>query len=179
MYTHELSDRAQLIHTLQYVLAGGMTYSDYSALGLDDSDDVAVSRIWDELDDLLIDDLHPSRLLEPDSTTQELIARCILFLQSNVEYQWPRSPATPQYWVVIVLALVAIGVTCLVLSERDYCVLFGVAVIGFASIAMMTLRTRFQVQLKRWQNAGTIEVWPFLRGEDYEAARMKSESVQL
>jgi hypothetical protein len=91
----------------------------------------------------LYDDLHEHKLTGEWAITEEgkpIAARFILFLKTDLEYEWPRKTG----------------------AKAFFCALLGVCSLG----AITIIRKAVTATGER----GDKEVWPFYRRSDYEAA---------
>ena len=73
--------------------------------------------------------------------TLEAVARCVLFLHSDLEYEWPAEPKRGPFGVLV--AIMSLG----------------------------WLDSRKWGAWQEWKAAGDFQVWPFLRQADYDTAR--------
>ena len=98
-------------------------------------------HIWGTYDDMSEYRLEPSTLPEE---TKALYSRTVLFLRTNLEYEWPELPAF------------RLGATVL-----------AFATLGLSRVLSIRKRARFRA-------SGDLGVWPFLRRSDFEeAARLQ------
>ena len=83
--------RATLAEDLRRLASGRLTNADFDSVRLDDSADEALVAIgaagWSLYDDFFVYRLRGRRALKPQ--TLEAVARCILFLDSDLPYEWP------------------------------------------------------------------------------------------
>jgi hypothetical protein len=106
-----------------------------------DKNDPALAAIWRELW-FLWDDFHTHTLTDKFSPTLEVRAmmdRCIAFLDSDLEYEWP--PITPSSLGLIL---------CRILRLRK-------------KVRELELR-----ELDRLNRLGDFDVWPFIRAGDWK-----------
>ena len=104
----------------------------------------------------LYDDTRNHRLIRADALREEswkIIARCILFLRSDREYEWPyfstRHPLMQLSFEDLILSVLTLGH-----HYRDK-------------------REEHIVSFYEWQKLGDYEVWPFFRKSDYQDQLMK------
>jgi len=108
-----------------------------------DKDDRALAGIWEHLWPFW-DDLRNHTLTGKDSPTPEMRAmmdRCIAFLESDLEYEWP-----PYRWASLKLILLR---------------------------ALRLRKKAAEVEKRETEELakfGDLEVWPFVRKEDWERA---------
>ena len=100
----------------------------------------------------LYDDTRNHRLIKNDKLSDKslkIIARCILFLQTELEYEWPyfdtRSPITKFSLSELVLCILTLG------------------------IYYRVKRKELEEAYLEFQKFGNYEIWPFLKIEDYES----------
>jgi hypothetical protein len=103
---------------------------------------------WGLYDDTRMDKLTGSAELTREAKT--IIARCILFLLSDREYEWPYFNAHSTLFRFL-------------------------GSIGDIILTILTLGLHFIKENKRhlaayeaWKNAGDYDVWPFFRSADYQ-----------
>ena len=135
--------RNKLAELLRHLVSGQLTNYQFDdavdAAGIVKSDDAAIGAIrrqaWQ-----LYSDLREHRLTGRDAVSESgrrIVARSILFLHSDLDYEWPRHPLE--------------GLTRL-LSH-------------LLSLGVIPRRVD-----KKWEAAGDVDVWPFIRRKDYEEA---------
>jgi hypothetical protein len=83
----------------------------------------------------------------PKGEARELIERCIAFLKSDLEYEWP-----PFQWVKLSYGLMHI--------------------LGLKNVA----EKKGRESLIEFRRNGTLEVWPFIRESDYVIPRSSQDS---
>ena len=135
--------RNRLAESLRHLVSGQITNDQFETAAWIESDDSVIDTVkWQAW--LLYGDLHEHKLTGSDAVSKSdrrVVARFILFLQSDLEYEWPRHPYDG-----------VVGVVARVLSY----------VLSFGAIPRHVD--------KRWKAAGDFDVWPFLRREEYEDA---------
>jgi hypothetical protein len=138
--------RNRLAEALRHLVTGRMTNYEFDEAIQIETDDAAFYPIrkqaW-----FLYSDLREHRLVGSDAlskSNKRMVARFILFLHSDLEYEWPRYPFDG------VLGAIARGLS--------YLLSFG--------------RIPRQVD-KNWEAAGDSDVWPFISRKDYEEALTK------
>ena len=102
--------RRQLAELLRHLGAGLMTNDEFETRCPRGSDDAAVRQILDQGAWFLYDDLHEHRLTgnyKLSSSNRENVARWILFLEKDLEYEWPVLP------IMVRLALLPLNVVSL------------------------------------------------------------------
>lgn len=114
------------------------------------NDDPAILPIA-ELAYGLYSDLEEHRLTEKYKLTDEgytLIARCILFLRSEREYEWPKFDNRNPDVNISLIDLLLIMIT-----------------LGFYT---RYKRRKAEAAFEEFKRSGPYEVWPFFRHEDYD-----------
>ena len=101
--------RDALAVQLRRLASGRLTNTQFDDVRLDRADDEALVAIgdagWSLYDDFFVYRLRGRRALKPE--TLEAVARCVLFLDSNLPYEWPpRRPSIKS----ILLTLFTFGV---------------------------------------------------------------------
>jgi hypothetical protein len=101
----------------------------------------------------LYSDTHQHKLTgkhKLDAEALKVVARCILFLRSDLEYKWPYFDVRPRFTLL------------------DY--LFAIFTFGYNLKPKMKEQEEFYLQ---WQELGDFDVWPFLGRVDYDAQLKK------
>jgi hypothetical protein len=88
---------------------------------------------WGQFSDLRRHRLTGHDALRPDR--RELLARCCLFLKTNLEFEWP----------------------------------LPIPSLGQGLLRIVSLGHWGRAADEKYKSKGDFEVWPFLRGSDYEA----------
>jgi hypothetical protein len=115
--------------------------------------------------------------------TQRSASRCLLFLQSPLEYEWPDSPSEDItggclagiacFWgFPLCIALALIGLAMLLDKDWNWCAGLGfcAALAGIVSIAIIAYwHKSSHDQQMLFESAGDFEVWPFFKHEDFLA----------
>ncbi len=118
-----------------------------------------------------------------DKETRKTAARCVLFLRSSLEYEWPERPDSPAARLLKGLALflgVPLGIVLALISlpllpSRDYA--FGMwLAVGAVTILLLSVWLSWfwnpcAAQFEKWYHSGNHSVWPFLRTEDFDRLR--------
>src|SRR5262245_45523315 len=188
----EKSARRSLSQDVRRLLTGRMTndqFDDVFYHQYDRSRDRAVGEISSFCYSLYSSDLLlPYRLRGPytvDAETRSAAGRCVLFLRSGLEYEWPPFPDcigirvlagfATSLGIPAGIALLLIGMTMFA-GGWDYIVgLF--AILGALLLVSSSAFSLLWPALRRndWQafyGQGDYDVWPFLRRQDFEHARM-------
>ncbi len=102
--------RDALAVQLRQLASGRLTNAQFDGVRLDRAEDEALVAIgdagWSLYDDVFVYRLRGRRALKPE--TLQAVARCVLFLDSNLPYEWPpRRPSIKS----ILLTLLTFGVS--------------------------------------------------------------------
>lgn len=135
--------RNNLAESLRHLLGGQITNDQFEETAIIESDDAVIDAIrWQAW--LLYSDLYEHKLTGAHALSKPdrlVVSRFILFLHSDLEYEWPRHPFDG-----------AIGAIVRLLS---YVLSFGIIP---------------RYVNKRWMASGDFDVWPFIRRKDYDEA---------
>src|SRR5262249_51708423 len=132
--------RSQLAELLRHLVAGQITNDEFEDRLPVGSSDRAVNEVSQEAW-YLYSDLYEHHLTGADRVPEEVrrhVARWILFLHSDLEFEWPE-------WS------------------------FGQRLLSSAA-RLLTFGVLGHEGHRRYERAGDIAVWPFLRQSDYEVA---------
>ena len=166
--------RRKYAELVRQFISGRMTndeYEDrYEAIQQNKSD-TAIGEIYHQLW-FLYDDIQTHKMTGThrlDREGRKTVAKTILFLQSDNEYQWPKDS---MLGISLILWLVLIGVVSSILMSlmpRHLLLIVAAAlVIGISFIALCGLRS--VAENRRWKRHGDTEAWPFLRQADLAEA---------
>jgi hypothetical protein len=124
-----------------------------------------------------------------NADTRSTACRCVLFLRSGLEYQWPSTPDDPVLRTFAGLALflgipggIAILLICvaLVISGPDqmttWLVLLGAVLLVTSTALALGWPRLLANDWAAFRSAGDSDVWPFLRREDFQAACNNSDA---
>ncbi|BCS52267.1 hypothetical protein [Geobacter sp. SVR] len=133
-----------LAESYRHLITGQITNDEFEDR-LKFSKDIAIHEIYYRGAWPLYDDLHEHKLTEADGyaipeESKSVAARFILFLKTDLEYEWPRKS----------------GIKAFVWA------LFGVFTLGVIAIIRKIIAATGE--------KGDKDVWPFYRRSDYEAA---------
>jgi hypothetical protein len=184
--------RDDLANCLQRLLAGEMTNREFDDRYYErwlNSEDAAVTEIarfgWG-----LYSDPPPTYRLGihysvPDEAVQTG-RRAILFLRTDLEYQWPRNVAgVVPYWglyrpgcyLLVGMILLFVGGVDLWLEANGRRTLegLGMSILGLLAVTptihwLLTHRKRAD-EVRQFRRSGDFTVWPFLRLADFDRAR--------
>ena len=135
--------RDVLAENFRHLIAGQITNDQFEDR-LRKSDDAGVNEVFFCGAWPLYDDLHEHKLTGRWAIKKEhwpIAARYILFLKTNLEYEWPTRTGVKELpWTI--LSLLSFG-----------------------------LVGRLRNQIRNTRSAGDPEVWPFFRALDLEAAK--------
>jgi len=189
----ERDSRDELAECLRLLVNGQMTNDDF--------DDHYYDR-WEKCTDRAVQAianfgycLYSSDLPGPyklkgwhavSARVRETAERSDLFLQSNLDYEWPESSLSriPGFCLScgVILFVVSALLGTVGVFTKDFPWLFvsplfvtvaALVATGFAS----SLRNKERYD--RWCGFGDAEVWPFLRRSDYDRQRGTSEATEL
>lgn len=86
--------RSRLAESLRHLASGQITNDQFEDAAWIDSDDAVIDAVkWQAW--MLYSDLHEHKLTGSDAVSKSdrrVVARFILFLHSDLEYEWPRHP---------------------------------------------------------------------------------------
>ena len=118
--------------------------------------------------------------LVKSQTMHRLLAKAILFLESELEYEWPAESLLPGRRAVfglvfflalpIVMAMVAFSVPVNVVAAQSFTlvlVLFSSAGMLFSLYLIAMKPAPVPIKSKKLGQRGDYEVWPFYRRGDY------------
>ena len=183
--------RPELSQDIRRLATGRMTndaFDDRYYEVYERSDDRAVTEIASFCYGLYSSDLLlPMRLRGRhalDDETKRTIARCVLFLRSGHEYEWPPFPGNLAARILAGLsislgfpggvALTLIGLMMAVSNPEPFA--FVVLAIGLPLAAACLYVGYFRSTMspdvwRRYTAFGDYDCWPFLRRESFESAR--------
>lgn len=182
--------RDLLAEKLRHLVNGRITNDGFEAGTLDDfvdSTDPGVKEIW-SFGWSLYPDWETCRLQGERAVpeeTRERAKRAVVFLRSDVPYEWPRFPERPTIpddlgWLIpgiLVLMSAFCGIRAVATGEWSV----SIFVLAFTLASALPLwalcrvtrprrLARFEAEERRWRQAGDFSVWPFFRKGDLEAA---------
>jgi hypothetical protein len=176
--------RNKLADELRKLVDGLMTNDEFLSAYPDGCEDAAVVPVW-EFGDGLYSDGWTYRLTgrhAPSAEEREVAMCCILFLHTDLPYEWPPSPKgvipfwglyTPGFYFVLSLPFSLPSLLALFFGEIKWA--FTLWIFPFIALAevihwVVTYDSRHE-ELRTFWASGDEEVWPFLRRSDYEQAR--------
>jgi len=113
--------RRELAELLRQLAAGHLTNDEFERRAPRQSADPAIQAICRDGAWFLYDDLHEHRLVGKDRLDERVrsdVARWVLFLETDVEYQWPISPL-PWRLALAVASLATLGVLAVIMRWRN------------------------------------------------------------
>jgi hypothetical protein len=190
--------RQRLSQDLRRLVTGRMTNDQFDNAcedNYDDAIDLAVTRIAEFGYCLYSSDLpFPYRLRGRhalSASTRRTAARCVLFLRTEYEYEWPEYPPMPfasfcrglafPFGVSLGIALLICSVPMLLMQLDGTPLFVGIALAGFTTLASSLWYSFGRIGNRsvlrspnwvRWRNSGDYDVWPFRQREEFYAARM-------
>jgi hypothetical protein len=179
--------RDKLAAELTALIDGEMTNDDFDLASPDAGADVAVLRIWEFGNCLYSSDLPWSYRLAgqfavpPD--VREEAGRCVLFLQTDLPYEWPKWFRTQTAYgleslgcfALFGVPLAALALFALWKGQFQAAAMFGMLPLlsgGVGTHWLLTRRARAEEERHFWAR-GDKDVWPFLRRAEYYDARRK------
>ena len=194
--------RTSLSHDVRRLVTGRMTndaFDDVYHLDYLEAKDSAVANIAAYCYGLYSSDLlFPIRLRgrhAVDADSKQAAARAVLFLRSDLVYEWPKFSDCHNLWLVSgigflvipgSISLLIVGTLLLFSGELPMAIPF----LGFGLLvltaAFLGQRTSVSIRNSEWDTftkSGDYEVWPFFRHKDFEDAKknyhlLAKDSVQ-
>ncbi len=173
--------RARLRKTLTQLVEGTITNDQFTEARQSwECADRAVRIIGQHFVKLCADE-REYRLTGPDALdagNAAIADRCLLFLQTDLEYEWPDAPSTrgraavcgASVFLVLPLGVVLL-ISAVVLSKQAL-LAAGLACLGMSGLGLCCwLRRTDTPKWRAYWNKGEREAWPFLRRTDCEQAR--------
>ncbi len=177
--------RDKLAEGLHNLVTGQITNDDFEDARPEETGDPAVAAIW-EFGSGLYSDTHAYRLTGWNSPSAEALGwanRAILFLRTDLPYEWPPSfrgqfvggPALLACFAVlgVPLGVLAVGL----LGVGEWVAAAATAIIplftgSFLTLWLLTRDARAEEERCFWAT-GERDVWPFVRRADFDDARRK------
>lgn len=189
MIDHE--QRKTLSQATRRLVTGRMSNDDFDDLYFDEfesSEDTAVKEIAGFCYGLYSSDtLLPYRLKgrhQVSSEVRQMTCRSVLFLRSDLEYEWPQFPRNDGGRFIQALAfniglpgsIVVLLLSLYLLVNRDgvFAVQIGLAAIGvlLTSVYLLFVFPRRESSSWRsWKDTGNWDAWPFVRQSDLDRQR--------
>ncbi len=172
--------RAHLGQALTQLVEGTITNNEFNDLDQSwECADRAVRTIGEYFVELCTDEreyrLTGAAALDPGNAA--MADRCCLFLQTDLEYEWPEAPSTAVQAVVggaAIFLVLPLGVVLLIgaaVFAEPALVLAGLACLGLSGFWFWRWSRREDTPA--WQAywaSGEREAWPFLHRADWERA---------
>jgi hypothetical protein len=135
--------RNKLAETLRHLLSGQITNDQFETAALIESDDPIIDAVVDQAW-FLYSDWYEHKLTGSHALSKsdrQTVSQFILFLHSELEYEWPRHPLGEGIKAIArpLLYLLSFGLIPLYIDNK-------------------------------WKTSGDFDVWPFIRRRDYEEA---------
>jgi hypothetical protein len=137
----DIEGRNTLAQSLRHLVSGLITNDQFEDAARIESDDAVIHAVRDQAW-LLYSDLHEHKLSGSDAVSKSdrrIVARLILFLQSDLDYEWPPHPFSGGVGIILRL---------------------------FSFVISLGIIPHYVN--KRWKASGDFAVWPFMRRIDYE-----------
>ena len=180
--------RDKMAVNIRHLIAGIITadhFQEEGAIIACESNDPGVKAVYDEADGLISDiwPWWPYRLRgrrRVSSNTKELMSRTILFLYSDVEYQWPTENISNDS----ILERIALWACAIFFFLGLMCILISLplAALCFASSVSIWFwgkkleKNAIERRLLALNRIGDFSLWPFMSKTDYENAK---QSIHL
>lgn len=166
--------RDQMAELLGHFTAGQITKYQFEIDAyniLDNTNDAAIHKIftaaWSLYRDLPTYKFDNKDKLPPEVRSR--IARWILFLHSDLEYQWPKYGNWPLYiFCAFIVSVAALQNVDLSNFGKVYAFLLLISIFTLATI--LILKTIAGKNYSDSQQEGDLDIWPFICREDFEAA---------
>ena len=113
--------RRELAELLRQLTAGHITNDEFERRAPRPSADPAIQAICRDGAWFLYDDLHEHRLVgkyRVDGRVRSDVARWVLFLETDIEYQWP-IPPVPWRLVLVATSLATLGLLAVIMRWRN------------------------------------------------------------
>jgi hypothetical protein len=185
--------RSDLATCLDRLIAGEMTNDEFDDCYYErwhDSGDAAVAEIATFGWSLYSSDLGWSYRLRGRHAVcdeeRQAAQRAILFLHTNLEYEWPRNVTGAEpYWglwspgayLIFGMIFLCCGGVHLGFARSVWRIIdsFGTVLVGLLATIptvhwLLTYRRKTE-ELRQFTESGDVTVWPFLRGADLERAQ--------
>ncbi|MBX7073924.1 MAG: hypothetical protein K1X71_12315 [Pirellulales bacterium] len=172
--------RRQVAELLRHLGSGAITndyFDDHAKSIARQSQDLGVRKV-DEWAWYLYAEVNCSRFrgryrLPNDFRTD--LARCVVFLHSDCEYEWPRESFGIELLNICLIFITALaGVVTIgfgLADSRLYVI--PLALFGVCWWLFRLARARASEKVRRRDQLGDYAAWPFLRNDDLAAARAK------
>jgi hypothetical protein len=175
--------RDQLAEKLRHLISGRLTNDQFDAARPEDCEDDSVHAVWQWAYTLYGSDLpFPYRLRSRHRVSWDLrqqAARAIVFLHSDIEYEWPSFDGFPApFWgmpfgpgccLLLGLPALAVALISACVAEWWQALWIGLVSLRFLIIPMRWLLShRAQMeQARQFYAAGDVGIWPFMNAENY------------
>ncbi|MBX3433885.1 MAG: hypothetical protein KF847_11235 [Pirellulales bacterium] len=181
-------NRRRLSQAIRQLAAGSITNDEFDDLYFDhcaESEDRGVRAIGNAGYFLYGDNrLYRLRGAEADSAqTKRECARAALFMQTDLEYEWPDPPreivrnlidALRYGGILLAIAFLFCWAMIVAAKTKDIEFLHPLAVVAVVYLATAVLfrgSVRRSSARQAWEESGEVDVWPFLRRIDLDEAR--------
>jgi hypothetical protein len=169
MVDHE--GRRELQRRLAQLICGEIS-NDAFFLTRFGSTDVSLREIW-KFGNALMHDFYPAYMrgankLSPER--EEIARRCLLFLSSELEYEWPAlSESSWCYWAFVSGCLSsALGIIAASFQLRLLSILLVLIGAIACACSFAYQRRAHRKQLQAFEQTGNKNLWPFFRQSDYD-----------
>lgn len=187
------SARRNLSENLRRLVTGRMTEDAFDDVYVDEycrSEDAAVKEIGEFGYRLFSGDIPLSYGLkghhEDDEDARAFGARSVLFLRTELQYEWPPMPEQSLASGLLELlsalgfylgvALMLVSLPCLIIGGTDLSVglffgLPGIVLFGFGVFYLFRRPNLDSAEWQAYRASGDPDVWPFVRQTDFGHAR--------
>lgn len=158
------AERDKLAQLLEGISTGLISEKDFVKSLPEDSNDQAVMEIADQA-------YWISPELKRESLRQD-VDMWVLFLSTDLEYEWPPFPTRVGYFQPLALGTLAallLGALAVFVLESSLTVLILVVMLSYLA-AILWPALHGAIQDASYERAGDNDVWPFIRRSDYEEA---------
>ncbi len=173
-------EREQAAEVLDQLLAGNLSWVDLADRLV--SNFRSVGEICDFVCEYFLDDLNAYKLIKPAEEGRTMVDRCVVFLRSETDYEWPPYPRDGwqdalSFVLPVITSAVLLGAFPIILLRGNYATFFILAIAGFGVLSLTWLwRRKLRSEVESWKSIGDFGVWPFLREPDYcDALRQQSQ----
>lgn len=177
--------RDKLAEELRHLVSGQLTNDEFDAAQPDECRDRAVTEIWAWGYTLYSSSLPFSyrlrRRYRLPADIRRIAACAVIFLHSDLEYEWPSWDGIPPgFWKSDSGCLMPAGLGTLALAVTDACLgeWRAAASVAFVAALVLCIPAHWLLtygprreRARRFFASGDVELWPFIRREDYEAAQ--------
>jgi hypothetical protein len=176
----DIVGRRKLSERLRHLVSGRISTEEFTDAQPCGGSDLALHEVWMFFWGLYSDCRPPYRLRGQHALPREvkrMAARAVLFLRSDLEYQWPKRPWLIGRTLAFMFAWLPVAAAAIILAWRGSIIavpLFVLAVLlGVPGIigARRGWVFRSSARWRKVQETIDWSIWPFYRHADFETAR--------